>query len=327
MVINMQSKPAPDFYEDNKLGYTKPRVWVLGFLTFFFILIIAPYIVYFISNIFVRRLLIAGYVNSYDPNYFLLVVWDWLPSVILYGFGIWFVQRKLRGRPLLKVITAAKMFRWERLLAAITVFLSVTAVFLFVEALFANGTTEVFVAEEARQLLSFDYEYSGFTLKFWLGLPAVLLLSPLNSAFQEIIFRGFADQGLTKFLPSKILAFGVSSILFALYHYGNTEMYYGVVPYLLMMVIFGLSLSIITSMDGGLEAAIGIHIANNLFYFLIIGSPDAGWLPTWLFSYRLEQYTFQTILLDIVFFFLCVYLLSIWNFGLADRKRKAVNKT
>ena len=323
----MNSTLTPSFYEDNKSGNTKLRVWIFGFLTFFFILIIAPYIVYFISSFLIRRLLIAGYVNSYDPNYFLLVIWDWLPSVILYGLGIWFVQRKLRGRPLLKVMTAAKRFRWKRLLAAMIVFLSVTADFLFVEALFADGNTEVFVAEETRQLLSFDYLYLGLTPEFWMGLPIILLLSPLNSAFQEIVFRGFADQGLTKFLPNKIMAFGVSSVLFALYHYGNPEMHYGVVPYLSLMVIFGFSLSIITSMDGGLEAAIGIHIANNLFYFLIIGSPDAGWLPTWLFSYNLETYTFQTILLDIVFFFLCVYLLSIWNFGLADEKRKAISNT
>lgn len=323
----MQSERIPDFYKDNQLGNTKPRVWIIGGLTLFLTLIIAPYIVYFVLNFITRKLLIAGYFNSYDPNYFFLILLDWLPNVVLYGLGIWFVQRKLRNRPLLKIITAAQRFRWKRLLAAMIVFLAVTGVFLFVEALFPLANTEVFASVEARPLLSFDYVFLGFRPEFWIGLPIILLLSPLNSAFQEIVFRGYADQSLTRYIPGKLLAFLTSSMLFALYHYGNPEMHYGIIPYLLLMMIFGFSLSVITSMDGGLEAAIGIHVANNLFYFLIIGGSGLGWEPTWLFSYTLVPFTIQTILLTIVFFFLCVYLLSIWNYGLTGKTRKVSHNT
>lgn len=225
------------------------------------------------------------------------------------------MQKYLRQRPLIKIITAAKSFRWKRFLAGILVFLLLTAVFLCVEALFASGETEAFSIEDTGKWLSFDYSYIGFSPEFWIGLPIILLLSPLNSAFQEMVFRGFGDQGLTRFFSNKMFAFTISASLFAFYHYGNPNMYYGPIPYLLSMFIFGFALSVITSMDGGLEAAIGIHVANNLFYFLIIGSGGSGWTPTWLFSYELETYTYMEVLLELAFFFLCIYSLSRWNYG------------
>jgi len=311
----MQPKQILYFYDDNKRGKTEPRTWVFGFLVLFFALIIAPYLVYGMFNFITRRLVFAGYLDNYTLTHFLGVLLDWLPSVVIYGLGIWFVQKHLRKRPLMKIITSAPRFRWKRLFAGALVFLFLTIVFLFVEALFSGGSSGIFSTETSRKLLSFDYRYHGHSLEFWMGLPIVLLFSPLNSAFQELVFRGFGDQGLTRYIPKKSFAFLVSAVVFALYHYGNPEMYYGPIPYLLLMVIFGFAMSVITSMDGGLEAAIGIHVANNLFYFLIIGGNGSGWVQTWLFSYELGPVTYKIVLLDLVFFFLCTYLLSIWRFG------------
>lgn len=70
-----------------------------------------------------------------------------------------------------------------------------------------------------------------------------------------------------------------TSLLFAVLHFGNPEMQRGFVWGALTYFIWGVFLAAITLKDNGLELALAVHAANNLFSFLIMNTQDSV-LPT-----------------------------------------------
>lgn len=111
----------------------------------------------------------------------------------------------------------------------------------------------------------------NFKLKPFLILCVVsILLVPLQTSFEEYLFRGYLMQGLGIIAKNKWFPLLATSVVFGLMHYANPE-----VDKLgdIMMVYYigtGLFLGIITLMDEGLELALGFHAANNLFTALLV---------------------------------------------------------
>ena len=135
-----------------------------------------------------------------------------------------------------------------------------------------------------------------------------------------MFFRGYADQGLQKlFYPGKLAAFCVSAALFSLWHMGNGDMLYGWLPYLLDLFAFGLLMSFLTDMDQGLEAAIGIHAANNLIYFLFLGSDVPYAVPTALFSIGDPLFTFQSLAFSCLAFISTGFVLTKLKIGIGQQ--------
>lgn len=276
----MLTKLSDVFYQDADNGHTALPIWIAGFLSLLAAWYIPTGLIYqilgYLSSVTEKMWLspynaptgLGFYPNS-KPVLEILVHFfaAWVPTTIFLGLGLWFVQRKLRDRPIKNIITSAKKFRWKRFAAAIVVFLGLTIVFWFLQSVWNSNNQSILNMSTSPRLDALGLEWVGVSLIFLIGLPFILIFTPLDAAMQEIVFRGFGDQALCKFLPSQTLAFTVSAALFALWHFGNTEMYYGFLPYFLSLFGFGLMASILTSMDGGLEAAIGIHVINNLFFF------------------------------------------------------------
>jgi membrane protease YdiL (CAAX protease family) len=101
----------------------------------------------------------------------------------------------------------------------------------------------------------------------WLATVLALLLVPLQAASEELVFRGYLTQALGRICRNRVIIVAVVGLLFALVHFNV----YGplTTPYM-----FGISVlfSLVTLRDGGLELAIGAHIAQN---WLSIGEIDA----------------------------------------------------
>ncbi len=117
-----------------------------------------------------------------------------------------------------------------------------------------------------------DYVYN-FNLGPFLKLAVVaILLIPLQTSFEEYLFRGYMMQGLGAFFKSRALPFIFTSLTFGLMHIGNPEVEtlgYGILAY---YVGTGFFLGIVTLMDEGLELALGFHAANNLVAALLMTS-------------------------------------------------------
>lgn len=99
-----------------------------------------------------------------------------------------------------------------------------------------------------------------------------LLFIPLQTSFEEYLFRGYLMQGLGVATRSRLFPLLFTSVMFGLMHIANPEVDKMGPVLLLFYIGTGLFLGIITLMDDGLELALGFHAANNLITCLLVTS-------------------------------------------------------
>lgn len=124
-----------------------------------------------------------------------------------------------------------------------------------------------------------DYIYNFDPKQWFLLLPFVLILTPIQTSTEELLYRGYLMQGLRSIAKHPLVLILVTSLAFAVPHFGNPEMQRGVFWMGLTYFTWGVFLAAITLKDNGLELALGVHAVNNLFSFLIVNTPDSA-LPT-----------------------------------------------
>jgi len=98
---------------------------------------------------------------------------------------------------------------------------------------------------------------------FFLVLISLVLL-PLQTSMEELLFRGYLMQGLGGLVKNRWFPLLVTSILFGVMHSLNPEVEklgYGIMVF---YIGTGLFFGITTLMDEGTELALGLHAANNI---------------------------------------------------------------
>lgn len=126
--------------------------------------------------------------------------------------------------------------------------------------LFAIGY--VFSPEDI--ILNFNAE------KFFILLILSVVLIPIQTSFEEYVFRGYLMQALGVSTRTKWIPLLVTSVVFGLLHLSNPEV--GKLGYGIMVFYIGtgLLLGVITLMDEGVELSLGFHAANNLITALLV---------------------------------------------------------
>lgn len=93
----------------------------------------------------------------------------------------------------------------------------------------------------------------------------IVLLTPLQAAGEEYLFRGYLTQAFGGVVRSPALsratAVGVPAVLFALAH-GSQD-----VPLFFDRLAFGIVAGMLVILTGGLEAGIAMHVLNNFLAF------------------------------------------------------------
>ena len=126
-------------------------------------------------------------------------------------------------------------------------------------------------------LMVLDYYMSpedyvvNFNLKPFVILCVIaIVLVPLQTSFEEYLFRGYLMQGLGVITKRKWVPLIVTSLVFGSLHIANPEV--EKLGYIIMVYYIGtgLFLGIMTLMDEGMELALGFHAANNLFTALLV---------------------------------------------------------
>ncbi|WP_370248795.1 lysostaphin resistance A-like protein [Nocardioides sp.] len=96
-------------------------------------------------------------------------------------------------------------------------------------------------------------------------LLVTVLLTPLQAAGEEYVFRGFLTQVAGAVVPpgraALVAAVLVPATLFALFHGAQS------VPVFVDRFSFGVAAGVLTILTGGLEAAIAAHVLNNWVAF------------------------------------------------------------
>ena len=166
------------------------------------------------------------------------------------------------------VLTAHTHFRWSRV--------------FFAFALTGVISGAVMIISHYAGLNPIKYSFDPTW--FFKYLPILLLLIPLQSAAEEIVLRGYMNQGLGQYIRNPWIVFAITSALFMSLHLSNPEVstsagtathYFTIFSYF----AFGMMACVLTYIDGGLESAIGVHVGNNLYLSTIMGYPDSA-LPT-----------------------------------------------
>ncbi|MCA1965844.1 MAG: CPBP family intramembrane metalloprotease [Flavobacterium sp.] len=106
--------------------------------------------------------------------------------------------------------------------------------------------------------------------KFFIFLMLAVVLVPMQTSFEEYLFRGHMMQGIGLASNSRLIPLIITSVLFGLMHIANPEV--GKIGYIIMIYYIGTGffLGIMTLMDEGLELALGFHAANNLVGALLL---------------------------------------------------------
>lgn len=115
-----------------------------------------------------------------------------------------------------------------------------------------------------------DYVFNFKPVPFIILAIIGIILVPLQTSFEEYLFRGHMMQGLGILTKNRWFPLLFTSILFGVMHMANPEVEklgYGIMVY---YIGTGFVLGIMTLMDEGLELALGFHAANNLIGALLI---------------------------------------------------------
>ncbi|WP_447039939.1 CPBP family intramembrane glutamic endopeptidase [Streptomyces sp. DSM 118878] len=160
---------------------------------------------------------------------------------------VFLAARWSQGRPAGTVSSVVGRLRWDwlvrcLLLAVPLVAASIGTMLLLPESS-GDGTDEMV--------------WAGLP-DFLLGLAMVCVLVPFQSAAEEYVFRGWLTQAVGAWCRSPWLAILPQAPLFAAAHGWGTP--WGFAD----LVVFALVAGVLTVRTGGLEAAIGLHVINNL---------------------------------------------------------------
>ncbi|WP_324027928.1 CPBP family intramembrane metalloprotease [Maribacter sp. BPC-D8] len=160
----------------------------------------------------------------------------------------------VHSQSITSLTTSRKKIDWKRVFFAFGIWGLITIVLTFVG---------IYLSPE-------DYLFN-FKLMPFLSLALIgIILIPLQTSFEEYLFRGHMMQGLGIATKNRWVPLVVTSVLFGLMHLGNPEVEklgYGIMIY---YIGTGFFLGIITLMDEGLELALGFHAANNLIGALLL---------------------------------------------------------
>jgi len=168
--------------------------------------------------------------------------------------GIFFVVKTLHRQSIRSLTTSRLKIDWKRFWFA----------FLF-WGIISSGLVLIdhYMSPE-------NYVFNFKLVPFLILAAIAIVLVPLQTSFEEYLFRGYLMQGIGVLCKNKWVPLVITSVLFGLLHIANPEI--DKLGYILLVHYIGTGffLGIITLMDEGLELALGFHAANNLFTALLV---------------------------------------------------------
>lgn len=220
--------------------------------------------------------------------------------LLLLGFAggflaILLVVRFFHNLGLKKIITSRPKIDWKRVGISFSII-----------ALLVSGSVIL-----DYKLSPEDYQLNFQPQKFLILALIGIIMVPIQTTFEELLFRGYLMQGFGTAFKSRAVALIMTSTLFGLMHIANPEV--GKLGYQALIVYIGTGfmLGIITLMDEGLELAIGFHAANNLVTALLL---TADW--TAFKTYSIFKYTGEpSVISDIYVPVFIIYPLLILGFA------------
>ena len=125
----------------------------------------------------------------------------------------------------------------------------------------------------------------------WLALlPLSLIVVLIQTGAEEILFRGYIQQGVAARFRHPLIWLVVPSVLFALGHYVPAEAGENAALIAIWAGVFGFLMADLTARAGTLGPAIAVHFFNNIVALLLFASPTSlNSLALYLLPYEMSD--------------------------------------
>ena len=180
-----------------------------------------------------------------------------LPFAIVLPF-IYLVVTRLHQRSFISLITPRDRVDYNKILFSFFLWGTISALMVIFDYIMSPE----------------DYVWNFKPLTFLILLLISVVMIPLQTSMEELIFRGYLMQGFGVLFKNRLMPLLITSILFGLLHIWNPEIDKLGIHLIWYYIGTGLFLGVITLMDEGLELALGFHAANNLVTALLV---TASW--------------------------------------------------
>jgi membrane protease YdiL (CAAX protease family) len=205
-------------------------------------------------------------INQYSEIVLLILGLIPFPFLLL---TLWAGTRFLHKRSFLSLITPLKHIRWGRIFFAFGVWFILAIISDVVLSIFQPG----------------NYRWSFDPIRFIPYFILAIILLPIQTSTEELVFRGYFTQAFSRLSPQIWLPLIVPSIVFGLLHSLNPEVgMYGFLLTIPYYIGFGLMLGWLTIQSQSLELSLGIHLANNLYASFAVTFPGSALASPALFS-------------------------------------------
>ena len=227
-----------------------------------------------------------------SKNSFLcLALLPFIVSFIFLGLFIKFTHKKR----ILVSLTAFSSFNWSKLFFAFSLWLFISSIMDITGYLIEPS----------------NYEFNTPGISFWLLLLISLVLIPIQTSFEELLFRSYLLQGIGMWKPYRAIPFLFTSILFGLMHIMNPEI--GEYGYIVMWQYIGTGflLGALVMLSDSMEFSLGMHAANNIYSSVLVGFKSSALSTDSLFYCKEMKVNAYTTTLSL--FLMLVYGYIIWK--------------
>lgn len=230
--------------------------------------------------------------------------------------GLYVVVEKLHHQKFITIITSRTKVDWKRVFLSFGVWSIVSIIAFFITYLIDPDT------------IIWQFK----PLPFFLLFCITIVLMPIQTTTEELVFRGYLMQGFYNLAQNKWFPLLMTSIIFGTMHIFNPEV--EKMGYLILVYYIGtgLFLGIITLMDEGTELALGFHAANNMVASLLVTSDFTVFQTPSIFkdisepSINFEVFIPVLILFPLLgYFFSKIYKWNNWKDKLLGSKSQTEN--
>ena len=246
---------------------------------------------------------------NFQGNKNIFLIENLMPFAVLLVLLIVFVKF-VHLRPFTSVVTSRSKVDWSRFFYGFVSWFLMTVFFLFIGYLLAPE----------------EFVWNFKPVQFFLLLTICIILIPIQTSLEELLFRGYLMQGIGVLTKTRWVPLIVTSTLFGLMHILNPEVSklgYGIMGF---YIGTGFLFGIITLLDEGAELALGIHAANNIAAAVLVASNWAVFQTDALFIDHSEPNLIYQMIIP-VFFIYPLYIMFLQKkYGWKNWKEKLFGK-
>jgi membrane protease YdiL (CAAX protease family) len=242
-----------------------------------------------------------------DSNLTLFLI---LISFVFAIIGVFVVNKYLHKQSFLTIVSARKKVDWRRILFSFSLWTIITIL----------STTVMYYSNPG------DFEVNFKPIPFLILAVIAILLIPVQTTCEELVFRGYLMQGFANLSLNKWFPLVMTSVIFGSMHIFNPEV--SKMGYIILVYYIGTGffLGILTLMDEGMELSLGFHAANNLIGALLVTTDWTVFQTNSILKDLSEPTTGFDIILPVVVIYPILLIIFSKKYRWKDWKEKLTGK-